>query len=83
MYEFLLIVGLFVSALVFVLFIRFLWVVPNSLRELSQYLCRLSFIFDVKDDDDDDDDDVKLDPKVVASIERETVEEFINSSTLR
>ncbi|MBR2888402.1 MAG: hypothetical protein IKB95_09265 [Bacteroidales bacterium] len=78
MFDFLIFLALIVSLLILILLIRFLWMVPNSLRELSQYLRRLSFIFDVKDDDVDD-----FDPKVVESIERETAEKFINSSTLR
>lgn len=38
MYEFLLIVGLFVAAVFLVLTVRFLWMVPTELREIKFYL---------------------------------------------
>ena len=63
-----------------ILTIRFLWMVPNQLRDLSDTLKRMYLFGDY---DDVDDDDIVLDPNIVKKVERQVQSDFENSSTLQ
>ena len=73
-----------ISLLVIILVIRFLWMVPNELRDIKNALRYTVYSLGEDDDDGNDDDDVAdIDPNKIRNIQKRVEKEFENSSTLR
>lgn len=71
-------VELVVISLLLILLIRFLWIVPNELREIRGYLRKF-----YNRDDLCKTDVSRLDPSVVSHVQHRVQDDFENSSTLR
>ena len=82
-------ISIAISIVVLVIVFSFLIILPKRLTAIRDEMrLQSEFFYEINESlykiaNKGDNDDVSLNPEVVAAIERETVEEFINSSTLR